>query len=113
MRSFVAISGLMCLLSGCPSTPTPTAPPSVPEAKGAKQTHSISWDAVTQNTDGSPVAAPVTYNVYETRPHPRLIASGIRGLVYPLSTQLGVCWQASTTDAHGTESTRSKEVCLQ
>ena len=77
----------------------------------------LTWTAVTQNTDGTAVAMPVTYNVYQglkgVTPVKVLVASKIAGLSFllpPLTK--GSCFQMSTTDQGGDEGPLSGEVCL-
>lgn len=88
----------------------------LPAIAWAANTATFSWGAVTQNTDGTTITGPVTYNIYQTAcgstSGGSQVASGITGLAYVISTGLAdgttYCWNL-TAVAGGVESAYSNQ----
>lgn len=86
-------------------------------ASGIAPTANINFTAPTTNTDGTPVAGPLTYNVYQssTSGAEVKVASALKGSPITVSTGLTpkstVYFKISVTDANGQEGALSNEVC--
>lgn len=94
-----------------------TAPTCVTGAKGVAPTATMSFVPPTVNTDGTAIAAPLTYNIYQgTATGAEVkVASGAKGT--PIVVNTGVVanttyyWKISVVDASGNESALSNETC--
>lgn len=86
---------------------------------GVAPTATLSWTAPTTNTDGTAIATPLTYNLYQGTTSggesATPVTSGITAVSETYNTGLtdgaSYYWQAVTVDAHGTLSAKSNEVC--
>lgn len=84
---------------------------------GASPTASISFTPPTLNTDGTAVATPLTYNLYQstTAGAETKVASALKGSPISVTTGLTpnstVYFKISVTDANGKESALSNEGC--
>lgn len=95
------------------------APTCVSGASGAAPTATLTSVLPTTNTDGSPVATPLTLSVYQgtTSGGEAKVQSGITTTTLTINTGLvdgaTYYWEEQVTDAHGTNSSLSNEVCKQ
>lgn len=87
-------------------------------ALGQQPTATLTFQAVTLNTDGSSVAAPVTYNLYQGTSAASLakVSSTItpgtaNSIKTGLTTGATYYFAVSATDANGTEGAQSAVVC--
>lgn len=87
-------------------------------ATGALPSASLSFPAVTLNTDGSAVTAPVTYNLYQGVSATSLVKVATKvtaGAANVISTGLiqgtTVYWSVTAVDASGTEGAQAPAVC--
>lgn len=84
---------------------------------GVAPTATLTFVAPTTNTDGTPIATPLTYTLYQgtTSGGEIQAATGITGSPITLNTGLAdsatYYWYITVTDAHGTKSANSNEVC--
>lgn len=86
-------------------------------AAGTAPIATLTFVAPTTNTDGTAIATPLTYNLYQATSSGAevKVASALAGSPIKLTTGLTSAttyyWQISVVDAHGTESALSAEVC--
>jgi len=93
------------------------APTCVQGAAGVPPAVVLTFIPPTLNTDNTPIATPLTYNLYQsTAPGKEAkVKSGLSGS--PISVNAGLqggttyYFQLSVVDAHGTESSLTNEVC--
>lgn len=84
---------------------------------GVAPTATITFPAPTTNTDGTALATPLTFNVYQSSaPGTEVkVASALKGSPITVSTGLTTkatfYFKVSVTDANGNESALSNEVC--
>lgn len=86
-------------------------------AAGAPPTATITFTPPTTNTDGSALALPLTYNIYQatTSGAEVKVATGQKGT--PIAVTTGITpnatfyWKITVTDAGGNESALSNEGC--
>jgi hypothetical protein len=73
----------------------------------------LTWIAPTLDSDGiTPVAVPLTYNVYEgpKGPGKTLVGSSVTRTTYT-AVHAGMCYQVSAVDKGGIEGLLSAEIC--
>lgn len=73
----------------------------------------LTWTAPTLDSDGiTPVAVPLTYNVYEgpKGPGKTLVGSSVTRTTYT-AVHAGMCYQVSAVDKGGIEGLLSAEIC--
>lgn len=86
-------------------------------ASGVTPTASITFTAPTLNTDGTAIASPLSYNLYQssTSGAEVKVASALKGTPIAVTTGLTpkstVYFKVSVVDANGNESALSNEVC--
>jgi hypothetical protein len=86
-------------------------------ASGAAPAATLSWTAPTTNTDGSPIATPLTYTLYQgtTSGGEVSVATGITATTDTINTGLAdsatYYFEVVVVDAHGNQSAKSNEVC--
>lgn len=86
-------------------------------ASGVTPTASITFTVPTLNTDGTAIAGPITYNLYQssTSGAEVKVASALKGTPIAVTTGLApkttVYFKVSVVDANGNESALSNEVC--
>ena len=86
-------------------------------AKGTAPTASLVFTAPTLNTDTTPIAGPVSYNLYQSTSTGTevKVASALKGSPVAVTTGLldsvTFYWKITAVDANGTESALSNEVC--
>lgn len=113
MKRFLLIAALVSL-SAVAQAQTPTCAVGAP---GVAPVATISFTPPTVNTDGTAVATPLTYNVYQSSIAGAevKVASALKGAPISVSTGLTpnstVYWKISVVDANGKESALSNEVC--
>lgn len=102
---------------------TPSAPHAVGTAvcvagaSGAAPTATLTWPAPTTNTDGTPIATPLTYQLYQgtTSGGETEVATAITATSDIINTGLldstTYYFEITVTDANGNVSARSNEVC--
>lgn len=84
---------------------------------GVAPTATLTFTAPTQNTDGSAIKTPLTYNLYQGTSPSTLtkVSSGLTGSPIAVSTGLAsattVYFALTVVDANGTESVQSNAVC--
>ena len=94
-----------------------TAPTCITGTAGVAPTATLSFTAPSTNTDGTPIAGPVTYEVYQggTSGGETLAASGVKGSPLTINTGLKdattIYWYVRVVDALGDISAESNEVC--
>ena len=113
MKTLIALLVLMVLpFAAQAQTATCVVGPS-----GGLLTVSLSFVPPTLNTDGTPVATPLTYNLYQsTTPGTEAkVASSLKGTPITVSTGMSpkttFYFEVSVTDANGVESALSNAVC--
>jgi len=90
---------------------------SVVGANGAAPVATLTFTAPTLNTDGTAIATPLTYNLYQstTAGAEVKVASALAGSPIVVNSGLSpggtYYFKLSVTDAHGTESALSNEGC--
>lgn len=116
-RSFITcIAGLVALVAASTGWGQ-SAPVCAVGKAGVFPSATITFTPPTTNTDGSPLALPLTYNLYQSLTSTTEVktASALSGSPIAVSTGLTakttVYWKVSVTDANGLESTLSAEVC--
>lgn len=93
------------------------APVCVVGVSGTVPTATITFTPPTLNTDGTPIAAPVSYNLYQSTASGTEIkvTSALKGspiaVTTGLTTKTTFYWKITAVDASGTESALSNEVC--
>lgn len=93
------------------------APTCAVGTSGVAPTATISWTAPTLNTDGTPIATPLTYVLYQGTTSgaetalPTVISTSPITLTTGLSSGTTVYWYLVVKDANGTFSVPSNEVC--
>lgn len=87
-------------------------------AQSGTPSATLTWTAVTTNTDGTPAVAPVTYDIYQGAKGGEAatpVATGITSTTWTATTGLSpgttVCWEATAVSGAGIESAKSAEVC--
>lgn len=87
-------------------------------ASGVAPTANLSFPAVTLNTDGSAIAAPVTYNLYqgtatgaEVKVATALVAGTANVIKTGLLANTSYYWYVTAVDAAGSEGAPSNEGC--
>jgi len=93
------------------------APTCVQGAAGVPPAVTLSFTPPTLNTDNTPIATPLTYNLYQSTVSGKetKVKTGLSGS--PISVTVGLqtgvteYFQISVVDANGTESSLSDEVC--
>lgn len=100
------IAGLLLGLTACST------------AQSGTLSATLTWNAVTQNTDGTPVVAPVSYNVYEGAKGAEAatpVATGVATTTWTATTGLSpgatVCFEVTAVSGAGIESAKSNESC--
>lgn len=94
-----------------------SAPVCVVGAVGGPTTATLTFNAPTTNVDGTAIATPLTYNLYQsvTSTAETKVASALKGSPIAVTTGLAAkttfYWKVSVTDANGVESALSAEVC--
>lgn len=115
MKRFAPALALLALLICAPLAHA--APTCVAGAQGTAPTATLSFLAPTTNTDSTPIATPLSYELFQgTAPGGEtLAASGI--VASPITVNTGITdgttvyWYLVVKDAHGTLSANSNEVC--
>lgn len=85
--------------------------------QGTALTATLTFTAVTLNIDGSPIIAPVSYNLYQgTSPSTLVVVSGVTkpGTGNVINTGLApgtYYWAVTAVDANGLEGAKSALVC--
>lgn len=111
------MKALIVLLLGLAASSAYAQAACVAGAKGVAPTASLSFTAPTLNTDGTAVALPLTYNVYQsaTSGAEVKVASGAKGAPIVINTAITsnttFYWKITAVDANGVESAQSNEVC--
>lgn len=87
-------------------------------AQSGTPSAALTWSAVIANTDGTPVVAPVTYNIYQGAKGAEAatpVATGVTATTWTATTGLSpgttVCWEVTAVSGAGIESAKSAEVC--
>lgn len=94
-----------------------TAPVCVVGKSGVAPTATLTFTAPTKNTDGTPVATPLTYELFQgtASGQETLVATDLTGSPISVTTGLAdgetLYWFIKVMDAHGTTSAPSNEVC--
>ena len=94
-----------------------TAPVCVVGKSGVAPTASITFTAPTTNTDGTPIATPLTYELFQgiASGQETLVAKGLSGSPISVTTGLAdgetLYWFVEVVDANGNVSAPSNEVC--
>lgn len=94
-----------------------TAPTCVQGKAGIAPTASITFTPATTNTDGTPIATPVTYELLQGNSATTLtvVAKGLTGSPIAVNTGLvdgtTVYWALVTVDGNGASSAQSNVVC--
>ena len=94
-----------------------TAPTCVQGKAGVAPTATITFTAPTTNTDGTPIATPVTYEIFQgtASGQETLAAKGQAGSPITVSTGLKdgttIYWYVEAVDGNGNPSAPSNEVC--
>ena len=117
MRKFAVLLATLAAAALVVPSAFATTPTCIEGAAGVAPTATLTFTAPTVNTDGTPVATPLTYELYEgsTSGAEALVASGLSSSPVTVSTGL----KAGTTayfyirvvDAKGNVSAPSNEVC--
>ncbi len=94
-----------------------TAPTCVVGKSGVAPTATLTFTAPTTNTDGTPIATPLTYELFQgtASGQETLVATDLTGSPISVTTGLAdgetLYWFIKVMDAHGTTSAPSNEVC--
>lgn len=106
MTRLITLALILAVLTGCSIAESGT-----PSAV-------LTWNAVTLNTDSTPVVAPVTYNIYQGPKGAEAatpVATGVTATTWTATTGLSpgttVCWEATAVSGAGIESAKSNEAC--
>ena len=112
LLTIVAALGCSCALAFAQ-----TAPTCVQGKGGIAPTATITFTAPSTNTDGTPIATPVTYEIFQggASGQETLAAKGQAGSPITVSTGLKdgttVFWYVEAVDGNGVASAPSNEVC--
>jgi predicted phage tail protein len=104
-------------LAGAPLAFAQTAPTCVQGKVGVAPAATITFTAPTTNTDGTPIATPLTYEIFEGTASgaETLAAKGLAGSPIAVNTGLKdgttVYFYVEAVDANGAASAPSNEVC--
>lgn len=117
MRRIFALILALLLFALCIATPAYSVTCAVGLA-GVAPTASLSFPAVTVNTDGSPIATPVTYNLYqgtasgaEVKIASALVAGSANTIKTGLSANTTFYWYVTAVDSTSSEGAPSNEGC--
>jgi len=128
MKQLVAIVAFaLAIIGASPPAPAAQAHPSVPHlagaatcvagTSGAAPTATLTWTAPTTNTDGSAIATPLSYNLWQgtSSGGETQVATGITSTTDTINTGLAdsttAYFEIVVVDAHGNMSAKSNEVC--
>jgi hypothetical protein len=112
MKRLTAFLALACLNIAAHAAPTCTA-----GVAGVAPVATLSFTAPTQNTDGTPIATPLTYNVFQGTTSGGEVKVGSAAAGSPIVINTGLAYGTTfyfyitVTDAHGTSSAPSNEGC--
>jgi hypothetical protein len=99
-----------------PPAPIPSPPPSPPGGGCTAGVVSLNWTAPTKNTNGTAIALPLTYSIFDGpsgKESPTPVLSGIvttTATVTNLATSASICFDVEAVDANGA-SIPSAEAC--
>ena len=120
-RSLLTVTAALAVVAALALSAAPafaqTAPVCVQGKTGVPPTATLSFTAPTTNTDGSPVATPLTYEIFEGSSPSSLapVAKGVTGSPVTVNTGLTagstVYFTVAVVDANGTMSAPSNVVC--
>jgi fibronectin type 3 domain-containing protein len=112
LKSFIPLIAAACVWGLAP------AQTCVPGTPGAAPVATLTFAAVTTNTDGTAIAAPVSYNLYQGPTATSLTM--VSGTLKPgtgntistgLTAGLTYYWAITAVDANGVEGAKSAVVC--
>jgi hypothetical protein len=112
MKKFATLLALAFLSIAAHAAPTCTV-----GAAGVAPIATLTFTAPTQNTDGTPIATPLTYSVYQGTTSGGEVKVGTAASSSPVIINTGLAdgstfyFYITVTDAHGTVSAPSNEGC--